>query len=185
MAAGGIGGALLWMVRAPPVEPVSAPTAAERPAPVSAAPAPAAPAAPRSAPAATRPALTPALTPDSAGAPLDEQPLWSGEEERDPSWATAQEASVRERIAPLLAEANREGADAVAVPQLECRESSCRMLVVGADEPAFRRFVEALQTRRGFYGDAANLALQGYSKTQDPRSAVTRHAVHVQITYQR
>lgn len=164
--------------------PESAPASA--PAPGARADLPAAPtAASRERPPAPKrlagkPPALPAPDPNAA-------PPWVefDDQVRDPAWAEAQEGRVRARLGPLLDGANRGNPGAVEVPQVECRATSCRLLVTGRDEFAFRVFVETLQDERGFYGDASQLALHGYGTQIDKDTQQSTHVVHVHLSYER
>ena len=116
-----------------------------------------------------------------------DQPLWSSydTEERYPTWATEKEGAVRSRIGPLLDGANHDRPGTVSVPQIECRDVHCRLLVTGTDKRAFMAFVESLQDERGFYGDAALLALDGYGETMDKRTGRPVQQVRVFLKYER
>jgi hypothetical protein len=116
-----------------------------------------------------------------------DRPLWSSydTEERDPTWATEKEGAVRSRLGPLLDGANHDNPGAVSVPQIECRDVHCRLLVTGTDKRAFMAFVESLQDERGFYGDAALLALDGYGETVDKRTGRPVQQVRVFLKYDR
>ncbi len=134
------------------------------------------PAPPRATPALPAPALGPSV-------PIDERPLWPvrDQEVRDSAWATPQEAAIRARLDELLAGMDGQ---AVAVPQLECRETRCRLAVSGSDEGAVRRFVESLQSPAGFAGDAAALALEK-SDSVTGADGQTRYAVVLSLVYTR
>jgi len=113
--------------------------------------------------------------------PLAERPLFTeaDAEARDPAWATATEASIRERVDGLLAE--EPGAS---VPQLECRETVCRLLVTSSDEGALRRFAAELNSERGFVGSADMLAFENVEHSIGP-DGVERHAARVMLVYRR
>ncbi|RMH44766.1 MAG: hypothetical protein D6689_01675 [Deltaproteobacteria bacterium] len=133
-----------------------------------------------------RPAPLPVPAAEGTLEPADERPLWDAREaeSRDPAWADAKERAIGERVRALVAAATRDRPGGVAVPQIECRETHCRLLVTGTDGPAFRAFVESLQDERGFYGDADLLALDGYSEVPDG-SGGTRYSVRVHLQYRR
>lgn len=139
-------------------------------------------AAPSASPRAQPPRL-PAGKPEALGTTgVGDAPLWTtyDEEERDPRWATGQEQAIRDRLRPLLAQA-----EGVQVPAVECREEHCRLIVTGSDQRAFQSFVESLQDERGFYGDAVLLALDGYGETDDERTGQARYQVRVHLRYAR
>ena len=142
--------------------------------------------APESAPAiAGRPLADrrrPALPEATGGSlPLAERPLFDevGAEARDPAWASATEAAIRERIESLL-----DGRAQPTVPQLECRETVCRMLVASGDQGDLRRFMAELNSRRGFVGDAKMLAFEDVESRADAEGE-TYHAVRVMLVYAR
>ncbi len=114
-------------------------------------------------------------------------PLWTAfdDETRDASWATDQELAIRNRLRPLLSAANRGRPGAVRVPQVSCKRALCRILVTGADQTQFQTFVESLQDERGFYGDAATLALDAYGETTSKESGDQIYQVRVHLKYER
>jgi len=118
---------------------------------------------------------------------VDDEPLWTAfdQEPRDPGWALDKEQAIRARLRPLLDGANHGHPGTVAVPHVECREDSCRMLITGTDQRAFQSFVESLQDERGFYGDAKLLALDGYGSTVDKDTGRERQQVRVHLQYER
>jgi hypothetical protein len=118
---------------------------------------------------------------------VGEEPLWTSydDEQRDPAWATEQERLIRNKLKALLTSANSARPGSVEVPQVECREVHCRMLVTGTDKQAFTAFVESLQDERGFYGDAALLALDGYGETVDKRTGNKVQLVRVHLKFNR
>ena len=59
------------------------------------------------------------------------------------------------------------------------------MLVSGTDKPAFLSFVGSLQDERGFYGDAALLALDGYAESVDESTGKPVHKVRIHLKYTR
>lgn len=133
------------------------------------------------------PVLPPEKSPAMNTTGVGDQPLWDvyDDEKRDPAWAVEKEQAIRGRLRPLLDAANHGKPGAISVPQVECREVHCRMLITGSDMQAFTRFVESLQDERGFYGDAALLALDGYGERVSKKTGKVSHEVRVHLKYDR
>ncbi len=133
------------------------------------------------------PVLAPEKSPAMATTGVGDQPLWNAydDEPRDPAWAVKKERAIRKRLRSLLDAANHGKLGAVSVPQVECREVHCRMLITGSDMQVFTSFVESLQDERGFYGDAALLALDGYGERVSKQTGKVSHEVRVHLKYNR
>jgi hypothetical protein len=102
-------------------------------------------------------------------------------QERDDEWADAMEDEVEQIVKKLLLAARGGDGAAVTVRELECRSTSCRIIVGGAEPDAVRQFLESLQDSRGFYerADALSLERRGGKRNEQPTE------VGVFIKYQR
>ena len=87
---------------------------------------------------------------------------------RDPVWAPATEAKIRDKLKAILAELK---ADAVDVNRIDCRTKHCRFRLESADKSAFGRVFERLQEPKGFYGFARQLVVRDYHAGGDGGSA--------------
>ncbi len=89
---------------------------------------------------------------------------------RENEWADAMEDEVKQTIDKLLRAARGSDEAAVTARELECRSTSCRIIIGGAEPDAVRQFLESLQDERGFYERADSLALErrGGKRNEQP-----------------
>lgn len=87
---------------------------------------------------------------------------------RDPVWAPATEAKIRDKLKAILAELK---ADAVDIKRIDCRTKHCRFRLESADKNAFGRVLARLQGPKGFYGFARQLVVRDYQAGGDGGSA--------------
>jgi hypothetical protein len=93
-------------------------------------------------------------------------------EARDSSWAALKEGSVRDRVAELL------GDSRLQTSNVECRTTQCRFAISGQRAAEFAAFVELIQGRDGFRGEATQLMLQDYAAGDESTPASVTVVLH-------